>query len=51
MRSYNVDNGINKKALFKMKTEPYLKPISDLGVGFYNLDENKIGRASCRERV
>src|SRR5699024_4729971 len=23
-----------------MKTEPYLKPISDLGVGFYNLDEN-----------
>jgi vacuolar-type H+-ATPase subunit H len=35
-----VDNGIDKKALFKMKTEPYLKPISDLGVGFYNLDEN-----------
>ena len=35
-----MDNGINKKALFKMKTEPYLKPISDLGVGFYNLDEN-----------
>ena len=35
-----MDNGIDKKALFKMKTEPYLKQISDLGVGFYNLDEN-----------
>ena len=35
-----MNNGIDKKALFKMKTEPYLKPISDLGVGFYNLDEN-----------
>lgn len=35
-----MDNGIDKKALFKMKTEPYLKPISDLGIGFYNLDEN-----------
>ena len=35
-----MDNGIDKKSLFKMKTEPYLKPISDLGVGFYNLDEN-----------
>lgn len=33
-------NGIDKKALFKLKYEPYLKPISDLGVGFYNLDEN-----------
>ncbi len=33
-------NGIDKKALFRLKTEPYLKPISDLGVGFYNLDEN-----------
>ncbi|WP_145464933.1 BppU family phage baseplate upper protein [Staphylococcus saprophyticus] len=33
-------NGIDKKALFKFKSEPYLKPISDLGVGFYNLDEN-----------
>lgn len=33
-------NGIDKKALFKLKSEPYLKPISDLGVGFYNLDEN-----------
>src|SRR5699024_1691280 len=40
IRSGNVDNRIDKKALFKMKTEPYLKPISDLGVGFYNLDEN-----------
>lgn len=33
-------NGIDKKALFKLAAEPYLKPISDLGVGFYNLDEN-----------
>lgn len=33
-------NGIDKKALFKLVAEPYLKPISDLGVGFYNLDEN-----------
>ena len=33
-------NGIDKKALFKLKSEPYLRPISDLGVGFYNLDEN-----------
>ncbi|MBF0793816.1 BppU family phage baseplate upper protein [Mammaliicoccus lentus] len=33
-------NGIDKKALFKLKSEPYLKPISDLGVGFYNLDES-----------
>ena len=32
--------GIDKKALFKFKSEPYLRPISDLGVGFYNLDEN-----------
>lgn len=31
---------IEKKALFKLKSEPYLKPISNLGVGFYNLDEN-----------
>lgn len=35
-----MTNGIDKKALFKFKSEPYLKPISDLGVGFYNLDEN-----------
>jgi F0F1-type ATP synthase membrane subunit b/b' len=35
-----VNNGIDKKALFKLKSEPYLKPISDLEVGFYNLDEN-----------
>ncbi|SUM69769.1 BppU family phage baseplate upper protein [Staphylococcus nepalensis] len=35
-----MDNGIDKKTLFKLKSEPYLKPISDLGVGFYNLDEN-----------
>lgn len=33
-------NAIDKNALFKMKSEPYLKPISNLGVGFYNLDEN-----------
>ena len=50
-----MDNGIDKKALFNLKSEPYLIPISDLGVGFYNLDENtailKIERASCRERV
>lgn len=35
-----MTNGIDKKALFNLKSEPYLKPISDLGVGFYNLDEN-----------
>lgn len=35
-----MTNGIDKKALFKLTSEPYLKPISDLGVGFYNLDEN-----------
>lgn len=35
-----MNNGIDKKALFTLKTEPYLKPISDLGIGFYNLDEN-----------
>lgn len=35
-----MSNGIDKKALFKLKSEPYLKPISNLGVGFYNLDEN-----------
>lgn len=31
---------LNKIAKFKAKNEPYLKPISDLGIGFYNLDEN-----------
>lgn len=35
-----MTNGIDKKALFKLASEPYLKPISDLGFGFYNLDEN-----------
>lgn len=35
-----MTNGIDKRALFKLASEPYLKPISDLGVGFYNLDEN-----------
>ena len=33
-------NGINKIGTFNLKVEPYLKPISDLGIGFYNLDEN-----------
>ena len=31
---------LNKIAQYKSKNEPYLKPISDLGIGFYNLDEN-----------
>ncbi|WP_155261780.1 BppU family phage baseplate upper protein [Staphylococcus delphini] len=35
-----MTNGIDKRALFKLTTEPYLNPISDLGIGFYNLDEN-----------
>lgn len=35
-----MENGINKKGFFDLKVEPYLKPISDLGIGFYNLDEN-----------
>lgn len=35
-----MTNGIDKKSLFKLKAEPYSKPISDLGVSFYNLDEN-----------
>ena len=35
-----MENGIDKKALFNLKSEPYLKPISDIGVGFYNLDKN-----------
>ena len=35
-----MDNGITKKGIFNIKVEPYLKPISDIGVGFYNLDEN-----------
>lgn len=35
-----MTNGIDKKALFKLTSEPYLKPISDLEFGFYNLDEN-----------
>ncbi|MGV3155536.1 hypothetical protein [Staphylococcus simulans] len=30
---------LNKIAQYKAKNEPYLKPISDLGIGFYNLDE------------
>ncbi|MDG0860333.1 hypothetical protein [Staphylococcus equorum] len=35
-----MSNGIDKKAFINLKSEPHLKPISDLGVGFYNLDEN-----------
>lgn len=35
-----MENGINKKGFFDLKVEPYLRPISDLGIGFYNLDEN-----------
>ncbi|MBM6628552.1 BppU family phage baseplate upper protein [Mammaliicoccus vitulinus] len=35
-----MNNGIEKTGIFKLKSEPYLKPISDLGIGFYNLDEN-----------
>ena len=31
---------LNKIAKYQAKNEPYLKPISDLGIGFYNLDEN-----------
>lgn len=31
---------LNKIAKYQTKNEPYLKPISDLGIGFYNLDEN-----------
>lgn len=31
---------LNKIAQYQAKNEPYLKPISDLGIGFYNLDEN-----------
>lgn len=35
-----MENGINKKGFFDLKVEPHLRPISDLGIGFYNLDEN-----------
>ena len=35
-----MENGINKNGFFDLKVEPHLKPISDLGIGFYNLDEN-----------
>ena len=31
---------LNKIAKYQAKNKPYLKPISDLGIGFYNLDEN-----------
>ena len=33
-------NEIKKEAILKLQDEPYLKPISDTGVGFYNLDIN-----------
>lgn len=33
-------NEIKKEAMLKLQDEPYLKPISDTGVGFYNLDIN-----------
>ena len=35
-----MENGINKNGFFDLKVEPHLRPISDLGIGFYNLDEN-----------
>lgn len=31
---------INKIAKFELKNEPYLKPIANLGFGFYNIDKN-----------
>ena len=33
-------NEIKKEAILKLQDEPYLKPISDTGVSFYNLDIN-----------
>ena len=33
-------NEIKKEAILKLQDKPYLKPISDTGVGFYNLDIN-----------
>lgn len=33
-------NEIKKIATFNTKIEPYLKPTTDIGVGFYNLDVN-----------
>src|SRR5699024_602515 len=35
-----MTNEIKKEAILKLQDEPYLKPISDTGVGFYNLDIN-----------
>lgn len=35
-----MTNEIKKEAMLKLQDEPYLKPISDTGVGFYNLDIN-----------
>ena len=35
-----MENGINKTGFFNSTVEPHLRPISDLGIGFYNLDEN-----------
>lgn len=33
-------NEIKKEAMLNLQDEPYLKPISDTGIGFYNLDIN-----------
>ncbi|MDW3933618.1 BppU family phage baseplate upper protein [Staphylococcus saprophyticus] len=33
-------DGMQKVAKLIVKDEPYLKPISDQGIGFYNMDEN-----------
>ncbi|WP_436961602.1 BppU family phage baseplate upper protein [Staphylococcus xylosus] len=33
-------NEIKKEAILKLRDEPYLKPISNTGIGFYNLDIN-----------
>ncbi len=35
-----MENGHMKTGFFSQKVEPYLRPISDIGIGFYNLDEN-----------
>lgn len=35
-----MENGHIKTGFFSQKSEPYLRPISDIGIGFYNLDEN-----------
>lgn len=35
-----MNNGIDKNGYFNLTAQPHIKPISDLGIGFYNLDEN-----------